>query len=128
MLKLKQPDLFINAARISGQAAVCADDPMTRNNDGNFIVSDRTAHSLRRHPGKSPLFGKLPRYIAVSHGLTVRNLQKYLPYVLTEPRANRVKRRREIGFPAVKVDIKPTSDFREDRSFICACFSGRLSA
>ena len=39
--------LFVDAARIAGQAAVRSDDPVARDKDRDPIVPDGTAHCLR---------------------------------------------------------------------------------
>lgn len=53
----QQRGFFIDAACISGQAAVCSDNAVAGNDDRDHIVSDSPAHSLRRHPGKAALCG-----------------------------------------------------------------------
>ena len=51
--------LFVDAARIAGQAAVRSDDPVARDKDRDPIVPDGTAHCLCRHAGPPLLFRQL---------------------------------------------------------------------
>ena len=46
-LQFQQLFLFMDSARISGQTAVCADHPVAGDDDGDFVMSDGTAHRLR---------------------------------------------------------------------------------
>lgn len=76
--------LFINAAGITGQAAVCPHHPVARDENGNRIVADRAADRLRRHTGKPPLFCKNRRNFAIGcHGSIGYGLQ-YLEYCAAE--------------------------------------------
>ena len=52
VLQLQQLHLPRNAAGIAGQAAVCADDAVTGDHQGDRVVPNRAADGLRGHPGK----------------------------------------------------------------------------
>ena len=75
VLPFQQRYFSINSAGISGQAAVCADHPMTGNEDGYWIAPDRSANCLRGGPGKPSFFSKLPRNFAIGCGSAIGNLQ-----------------------------------------------------
>ena len=47
MLQFQQFDFFIKPAGIPRQAAICAHDPMTWNDDRDGIMSDCSADGLR---------------------------------------------------------------------------------
>ena len=47
--KLEQLDLFIDAARVAGQAAARADHAVAGDDERNIVVPHRTADGLRRH-------------------------------------------------------------------------------
>ena len=73
-----------DAARVPGQAAAGANHTVARDNDGNFIVPDRTAYGLCRHPGKAVPRRQMFCQFTVGRGLTVWNLKQQLPYLLPE--------------------------------------------
>ena len=80
--QLQQPDFTVDAACIAGEIAARPDDAMTWNDYRNFVVSDRAADRLRRHARNASLLCKLLRNLPIGHGLSVRYLQKLLPYRL----------------------------------------------
>ena len=89
-------------------------------------MSDRAAHRLRGHPGKSLLFGKLTGDFAVGCGLPVRNLQKNFPHRPPERRADGMQRRREIWRFAGEIDIQPALGLRENGGFLFNAYVGQI--
>ena len=45
----KKPYFLLNSPRIPSQTAVGADNPVTGNNNGNSVMSDRSTHCLCGH-------------------------------------------------------------------------------
>ena len=127
MLQLQQLHLFADTPGVARQAAVCADHTVTGNDDGNLIMPHRAADSLSGHLRKPLLFGKLARYLAVGHGLAVRDLQEDFPHGLTERGADRVQRRHEIRLAAVKINVQPTLGLSKNACFLLRAFHGQVA-
>lgn len=72
--QFQQLDFNVQSARIAGQAAVCSDDPVAGDNNGNRIMTDCSADGLRRHFGFSGFSGDHFGYTAVSPDLSQRNI------------------------------------------------------
>ena len=125
-LQFQQFFLFGDSARVPGQTAVCADYPVTGDDNGDFVMSDRAAHRLRGHPGKSLLFGKLPGDFTVGRGLPIGNLQKDFPYGLAEFGTGVVQRRREIRLLAREIDIQPAFGLRKNGRFLRNALAGQI--
>lgn len=84
LFQRQQLHLFIDPARIAGQASICADHAVAGDDDGNFIMADCAAHSLCGHPGKATLCGQLLCQRTVGRGLTVGDLEQQLPHFFLE--------------------------------------------
>ena len=72
-LQREQFDLAVDASAVSGQTAVHTDNPVTGNDDAQWIMPDRPADGLRSHPRDAPLCRDLRRDLPVGHGLAVRD-------------------------------------------------------
>lgn len=94
---------FYRCRRIACQAAVCAYHAMTGHNDGNRVVSNRAADSLRAHAAAQQR--------AVCRRLPIRNFEQALPDAPSEIRTDQMQRRREIRLSACKIDIQPARRF-----------------
>ena len=105
-------------APVSGQVPVCTDDPVAWDDDGDRIVSDRSAYRLCGHFRKSVPTGDFLRDFTVSHGLTVRDSQHDLPHFPPERTGPHVQRRGEIRFLSAEINIQPADRFPEDRQFL----------
>ena len=62
MFQRQQLDLTRQTAGVTGQTAVCSHNSVTRNQNGNGIVSHSTAHRLRQSAGTvpRPMAGRCP--------------------------------------------------------------------
>lgn len=89
-------------------------------------MSDRAAHRLRGHPGKSLLFGKLTGDFTVGRGLPIGNLQKDFPYGLAEFGTGGVQRRQKIRLFTGEIDIQPASGLCESGRFLLDAFAGQI--
>ena len=74
MLQLQKLHLFVNAPGVARETPVRTDDPVTGNDDGNFVMPHRAADRLRGHSGKLLFFCEFARDLAVGCGLSVGNL------------------------------------------------------
>ena len=110
--------LFVDAARIAGQAAVRSDDPVAWDEDRDPIVPDRTAHCLCRHAGPALLFRQLLCQRTVGRGLAVGDLQQQLPHRLPERRPHGMERRSEARLPAAEIDLQPAFCLLQDGRFL----------
>ena len=110
--------LFVDAARIAGQAAVRSDDPVARDEDRDPIVPDGTAHCLCRHAEPPLLFRQLFCQCAVGRGLAVGDLQQQLPHRLPERRPHGMERRGEARLPAAEIDLQPAFCLLQDGRFL----------
>ena len=90
-----------------------------------FVMPDSAAHGLRRHPGPSLLFRKLPRELTVGHGLPVGNLQQQRPHRLLKHRASRVQRRQKARLLPRKVKVQPAPGLGKDRRFPFGMLGGQ---
>ena len=88
-------------------------------------MPDSAAHGLRRHPGSSLLFRKLPRELTVGHGLPVGNLQQQRPHRLLKRRASRVQRRQKARLLPRKVKVQPAPGLGKDRRFPFGMLGGQ---
>ena len=109
----QQRGLFVDAACISGQAAVCSDNAVAGNDDRDHIVSDSPAHSLRRHPGKAALCGQLPCQCTIGRGLAAGDAAQQRPHLLLKGRASGMKRRGEVRLLPSEINIQPPSGLGE---------------
>src|SRR5664280_2717482 len=73
-LVLQQPLLAVETAGVAGERAIAADDTMTRNDDGDGVVSDRSAHRVCRL-GTVDRHGNVP----VAFRLAKRDFSQRLP-------------------------------------------------
>lgn len=76
LFPLQQPQLSVQPSRIAREASVGADNPVTRNDDGDGIAPNGTAHRLARHAFRTVLPGPLPGNVLVSGGFSIRNGQQ----------------------------------------------------
>ena len=74
MFQFKQSNLSINSAGISCQAAIRADDAVTWDDNGYFVVPNGSAYGLGRHAGDVFCFGYLLGNLAVSDGFSIGDL------------------------------------------------------
>ena len=70
-LQLEQPDLSVDSSCISCQTAVCTDNAVTRNNEGDGVMSDSSADCPGRLAGHSFPLCDPGGDLSVGHGLTV---------------------------------------------------------
>ena len=109
----QQRGFFIDAACISGQSAVCSDNAVAGNDDRDHIVSDSPAHSLRRHPGKAALCGKLPCQCTIGCGLAAGDAAQQRPHLLLKGRASGMERRGKVRLLPTEINIQPASGLGE---------------
>ena len=76
LFPLQQPPLPVQASRIAREASVGTDNPVTRNDDGDGIAPNGTAHRLARHAFRTVLPGPLPGNVLVRSGFSIRNGQQ----------------------------------------------------
>ena len=128
--QFQQLDFSVDTARVSGEVASCPDNAMTRNDYGNFVVSDRAADCLRRHAQNTSALCKLLRKLPIGHGLSVRYLQKQLPHLLPKCRADRMQRRYKVRLFCRKINIQPLLRFCKNRRaflhMLCGQMIGKL--
>ena len=109
----QQRGFFIDAACISGQAAVCTDNAVAGNDDRDHIVSDSPAHSLRRHPGKAALCSQLPCQCTIGRGLAAGDAAQQRPHLLLKGRASGMERRSKVRLLPTEINIQPASGLGE---------------
>lgn len=109
----QQRGFFIDAACISGQAAVCSDNAVAGNDDRDHIVTDSPAHSLRRHPGKAALCSQLLCQCPIGRGLAAGDAAQQRPHLLLKGRASRMERRGKVRLLPAEINIQPASGLGE---------------
>ena len=101
--QLQQEPFPFQSSGIAGQTAVCPDDPVAGNQQGDGIMSHCTPYRLGRHLLHASLMSHFPRQFFVSDRLSIRNLLKQLPYGATERGIFPPKRRHKAGTLAPEI-------------------------
>lgn len=109
----QQRGFFIDAACISGQAAVCSDNAVAGNDDRDHIVSDSPAHSLRRHPGKAALCSQPLCQCTIGRGLAAGDAAQQRPHLLLKGRASGMERRSKVRLLPAEINIQPAAGLGE---------------
>ena len=75
LFQIEKESLPLKASGITGQLSVCADYPVTGNDDGNGISPNGVTDS----PGRCPFLrmgsGNFPGNITIGYGFAIRNFQ-----------------------------------------------------
>ena len=111
-LQPQQRFLLVEPARIAREAAICTDDAVTGNEDGDRVAPDRTADGLRRHPSAA-CGGNMRGDPAVRRCRAVGNPAQDIPDRLLKCCAVRRERRQSTGIAPREVHIEPTRDLLE---------------
>ena len=82
--------------------------------EGDGIVSDRSADRLCGHPREGSFASDLRGNITVCHGLPEGDGQHDFPYGLAERTGPQVQRRCEIGGLSAEIDVQPSDRIAED--------------
>src|SRR5258708_32115721 len=91
----------LQAAAVAGERAVCAQDPVAGNDDGNRVVVIGLANRA-----KSLRAAYLPRNFSVTAGCTVRNAPQRLPARLLKWSADQVQRAGEFTQLTTEVSVE----------------------
>ena len=84
---------------------------MAWDNDADRVVTNRTAHGLRRKRGFAVFCRQLLADVAIATQLSQGDLQQFLPYALPKRRSLRLEKQcRYLRVPAGKVLVQPSDD------------------
>ena len=123
LLQLQEGTFAVEAACITGEAAVRADNSVAWNNNGNRVAPYGATHGLRRVDTEST--GQL----AVGHRLTIRDGEQFRPYVLLECCPTKHERRHCLRYCSGEIGIQPLASSIEYRQLhVQGCLSGNCVA
>ena len=69
--QIQKRDFSFNPPGITGEAAICSQDSVAGNDDGNGVASHCAAYGLGGHMGKATLLCNHPGNLPVGHGLSI---------------------------------------------------------
>ena len=94
-------------AGVTGQTAVCSHNSVTRNQNGNGIVSHSTAHRLRQSAGTVRVTGELRCDLPVCHSVSIRNCQEDLPDTFPKRCGFHGERRQNRRILSAEIAVQP---------------------
>ena len=109
LLQLQEGTFAVEAACITGEAAVRADNTVAGDDNGDGVAPHGTAHRLRRAATDAA------SQFAVGHRLSVGDSKQGLPNTLLEWCASQQKVWGEIRFLSGEKDVEPTEGIIENR-------------
>lgn len=107
MFQRQQLDLTRQTAGVTGQTAVCSHNSVTRNQNGNGIVSHSTAHRLRQSACTVRVTGELRCDLPVCHSVSIRNCQENLPDTFPKRCGFHGERRQNRRILSAEIAVQP---------------------